>query len=330
MIPYFSIIIPSYNSKDTIERTILSALNNTWTDVEVLVIDDGSTDGSAQIVTDMLANDSRLRLLSQINSGPNKARNLGIYEARGRYLMFLDSDDLLEKTALEGLQDYLEPMHPDFACFGIEFVDKRMASVEKRCSNELQVLTGKQIFKESLVGHALLGVCWNKVINRDFLIENAIGFIEDRIHGRDTIFCRQLSFVAQSVLIIPRIYVSSLVRLTSYSRSFSPKNIDSALIIARDHEAIFLPNADRNDYCEEVNYAISKHLRYISILAAFRLDELNSYLKCIAIVKTEFPYMINKSQYDTFKDRVFISAIGMPLLLYFSCRILKLFSKEPY
>lgn len=91
--PLVSIIIPLYNAEHFVEDCIYSALNQTWENIEVIVIDDGSTDNSLNIVNSL--NDERLTVISQKNKGASAARNKGLEVARGKYIQFLDADDIL-------------------------------------------------------------------------------------------------------------------------------------------------------------------------------------------------------------------------------------------
>lgn len=95
----FSVIIPLYNKEMSIANTIHSVLTQSYTDFEIVVVDDGSTDKSASIVGSM--NDSRIRLIRQENGGPSKARNTGVRNAKGEWLVLLDADDELLPNALE-------------------------------------------------------------------------------------------------------------------------------------------------------------------------------------------------------------------------------------
>lgn len=94
-----SVIIPTYNRSDRIEKSIKSVLDQTYNNFEIIVVDDGSTDNTKAIVTSI--NDSRIRYIYQENAGACVARNLGINTARGEYIAFQDSDDLWVKTKLE-------------------------------------------------------------------------------------------------------------------------------------------------------------------------------------------------------------------------------------
>lgn len=90
-LPYFSVVIPLYNKEIYIKRTLESVLAQTFTDFEIIIVDDGSTDTSCDIVESI--NDPRIHLICQENGGPSKARNRGIKEAKGQFIAFLDADD---------------------------------------------------------------------------------------------------------------------------------------------------------------------------------------------------------------------------------------------
>lgn len=106
-----SIIIPVYNSEMYIEQCLMSVRNQTCSSLEIICIDDGSTDASAEIIRKIQEEDSRIRLFQQSNQGAGTARNLGIREARGKYLAFLDSDDFYcDADALEKMVDQCEKL----------------------------------------------------------------------------------------------------------------------------------------------------------------------------------------------------------------------------
>lgn len=101
--PLSSIIIPVYNMESTIGETVRSALAQTWRNLEVVVVDDGSTDGTAQILAELRAGDDRLRVLHQPNGGVSAARTAGLAAAKGEYITWLDGDDRLEPEMVEAL-----------------------------------------------------------------------------------------------------------------------------------------------------------------------------------------------------------------------------------
>ncbi len=112
--PFFSIVIPAFNRASVIADTIESCRAQTWQNFEIVVVDDGSSDGTANVVRKMAAEDSRIRLLEKENGGPAAARNHGVAHARGRYVAFLDSDDRFLPEKLERFAEVIERTGAEF------------------------------------------------------------------------------------------------------------------------------------------------------------------------------------------------------------------------
>ena len=98
--PKVSVIIPVYNTELFVEEAIKSVLNQTLTDIEVIVVNDGSTDNSLKVIERLANTDSRIKKITQENQGQSVARNLGLNIAKGEYIYFMDSDDILKKDTL--------------------------------------------------------------------------------------------------------------------------------------------------------------------------------------------------------------------------------------
>lgn len=108
-----SIVIPVYQVADTLSRCVESVLNQSFSDYEMILIDDGSTDGSSQICDDYASNDKRVQVIHQQNGGLSSARNAGLRVAQGDYITFIDSDDFIGENTLSILMTRLEA-HPDY------------------------------------------------------------------------------------------------------------------------------------------------------------------------------------------------------------------------
>src|SRR5580692_1260134 len=113
MNPKVSVVIPTYNRATKVPVGIKSVLAQTFSDLEVIVVDDGSSDGTGQILSDIFGD--RIRYIAQPNQGASVARNRGVEEARGEWVAFLDSDDIWEKDKLEWQFKALEQFSPQCA-----------------------------------------------------------------------------------------------------------------------------------------------------------------------------------------------------------------------
>ncbi len=108
MIDRISIVIPVYNSKDYLTECLDSVLEQTYKDIEVILVNDGSTDGSGEICNSYAQKDNRVRVIHQDNQGSVRARRAGVAEATGKYLCFVDSDDTVEKDYVAVMAEYIE------------------------------------------------------------------------------------------------------------------------------------------------------------------------------------------------------------------------------
>lgn len=123
--PEVSVIIPVYNNEKFIEKCIRSVMEQSFCDLEILVVNDGSTDGSAEILQKLAGEDGRIRLVSQSNQGVAAARNCGLDMASGKYLTFVDGDDYIGKDYIEKLYDFSEKNHTEMLICGITYVEEK-------------------------------------------------------------------------------------------------------------------------------------------------------------------------------------------------------------
>lgn len=116
-----SVVIPAYNCADSIRQTIQSIFRSGITDYEILIVDDGSTDGTGQICDRFTEENGSIRCIHQQNAGVSSARNRGIREASGEYIWFVDADDSIKEESLLQAEEILQKQAPDMLVFGIEF-----------------------------------------------------------------------------------------------------------------------------------------------------------------------------------------------------------------
>lgn len=140
-----SIIVPVYNVEDYIKRCIDSLIYQTYKNIEILLVDDGSTDKSGNICDEFGKVDKRIKVIHKKNGGLSDARNIGIQESKGNYLCFIDSDDFIEKDMIEKLYNSIKKHDSDIACCAkvIEFQNKKIVKNNGKefCINNIQALS---------------------------------------------------------------------------------------------------------------------------------------------------------------------------------------------
>ncbi|EJT5929238.1 TPA: glycosyltransferase family 2 protein [Clostridium perfringens] len=178
-----SIIIPMYNAEKYIERCLDSVLVQTYNNIEVIIIDDGSIDSSLKKV--QCISDKRLKLYCKTNGGVSSARNFGIEKARGEFLLFVDADDYIDSKMVEELINEVNEENTLIFCNNDEIwknrVDKRnlFSDVKRR-------LDKNDVLREIASGRA--GLVCSKLVNKKIIIENNIKFDEKLSIGEDQIF----------------------------------------------------------------------------------------------------------------------------------------------
>lgn len=181
--PRVSVIVPVHNAEKYLGECLDSILRQTEKSIEVICVDDGSTDGSPSILSDFAARDDRVRLLRQACSGAGAARNAGLAVARGTYLSFLDSDDFFEPQMLEAAANRMEELEADVIVFG-SWVYSTERNADRPATWNLRVpyVPRNQPFScLDVADHAFLafGNCvWNKLFRRCFILENNLSFQE--------------------------------------------------------------------------------------------------------------------------------------------------------
>lgn len=170
MNPKVSIIVPVYKAESFLSRCVDSILNQEYRDFELLLVDDGSPDSSGDICDSYAANDSRVRVIHQANSGVSAARNHAIEEARGTYLQFLDSDDWITPDATKLLVRSAEDFQADLVIADFYRV------IGERVSHKGDIDEDEVISREEFAEHMMenpadyyYGVIWNKLYRRDLI-----------------------------------------------------------------------------------------------------------------------------------------------------------------
>lgn len=182
-----SIIIPMYNAEKTILKTVESLQNQTHENIEIIIVDDGSDDHSYEICTEKIKDDKRVKIIKKENGGVSSARNCGINNSKGKFIQFVDSDDLVEKNYCEELLNNLLKESADFAI---------CSYIQKAGKEKISYLIGEEIYsKVEFIRHfsssenpILMNPPWNKLYKSEIIKKNRIKFDEKMSFGEDFVF----------------------------------------------------------------------------------------------------------------------------------------------
>lgn len=217
MTPKVSIIVPVYNVEKFLPRCLDSLLTQTLIDIEIVCINDGSTDGSLQVLHTYAKKDSRIRIISQPNKGLGGARNTGIDASNGTYILFVDSDDWIDSHSCERLYKVASRYDADMACGSI------LKTYPTRKPKWVERYTEESIFASAQRRFDALPCppCFNivqKLIKREVLLLNALRF-EEGVPFEDVEYIAHLLSAVDWMITVPDAVYHYVVRNGSICRS---------------------------------------------------------------------------------------------------------------
>ena len=195
--PQITIIIPVYNVHKYLPYTIDSILAQTYKEWELLLIDDGSTDNSGKIC-DSYSFDKRIRIIHQKNEGVSAARNIGIRQAQGRYIIFCDSDDIVYPTYIESLLQSITEHDADIAyCDTIQITDTETEPKRTEYNRPDIVYRGNAIAD---LPDEFYYTVWGKIYRAELIADNEIFFDNDLSRGEDMLFTYSVTLCCNKVV----------------------------------------------------------------------------------------------------------------------------------
>lgn len=221
-----SIIVPCYNAEKYIERCVKSLEDQTYQDVEIILVDDGSKDNTAAVIEKLAKNDSRIKFLSQRNSGPNAARGNGIKRATGDYVMFIDSDDWLSQNAVSELVKLFDKNGVDVIKFNaITEPSKRKLGKIISDNEGSRTIENKEILKMLLSSDRLNNLCF-QIYKRELFNSDEI-FSAKIVHGEDYLANIYIHQNTKKMLIVNNTYYHYFDNLDSCTKS-----ADAAIVVS--------------------------------------------------------------------------------------------------
>lgn len=224
----FSIIIPVYNVENYIRECLNSVLKQTYPSWELILVDDGSTDASSAICDEYLKIDERIRVIHKSNNGSSSARNIGIIQSKGDYIIFLDSDDFWNKNcALSEIAKKLKDNY-ELICFGYKKYDDVRGYTGKGIDFGSFHCTSKDkniLLKEMMINGIYVSSAWCKVVKRNVIIENNL-FFKLGVTSEDIDWSARLLKCVTSIGVYPESFYTYRQRTSSIAHCIKYENLE--------------------------------------------------------------------------------------------------------
>ncbi len=294
-VPKISIIIPVYNVEKYIERCVGSLISQTLDELEIILVDDSSTDSSLEICKRLAESDSRIRVIHKENEGAGKARNAALEIARGEYIGFVDSDDFVEPDMFKTLYEKAEKYGSDLVMSGVLFVNGNMFSKKgERVSKSYFEKDTHFESDEELKGlrMGIIGAkpedaddskygmsIWKNLFRAEIIKENNITFESEReILSEDALFMIDYISHIKKATGIKEAFYNYYRNEASISKSYKKDRFEKSLIFVSQVEKRFLKDIPKSEYriyiyrfwqamcrvlcSQEIMYAAANNIRY--------------------------------------------------------------------
>ena len=262
-----SIIIPIYNSEKYLRRCIESALNQTYSNIEIVAINDGSTDKSRDILTEYSMKDKRIKPINIGNKGVSAVRNIGIEQATGDYIFFLDSDDFIKNDLIANLSNYMEKDY-DLIKYKTIYVDENENEMERIDGPIFEEKNGEDAFNIMYDKDTMLQVPWLYLYKKNLFTDNNITYPEGKVHED----------FARTILIMLKAKKMCSVNIYGYYYRKTQKSITRG----NEEERIFEKSMD---IIEHYDYIVKKIKEYN--LNDITTDNVKCYYANCVILEAE-------------------------------------------
>lgn len=311
MLPKVSLIIPVYNTEKYLERCLESVLFQTYKNIEIIIINDGSIDNSKNIINNYLVLDSRIKYLEQENSGQSKARNLGIKEAKGEYIAFIDSDDYISNDYIENLVIKAVAGGYDIVVCGYTDICKYgQIKLNHFCTDSLNITKDKFI---ECIFKGVGGTLWGKIFKRKIIEDNKIKMDTNIYMCEDLLFVLEYTMNCKKYGIINKyMYYYNRLNDSSISSKLCLSYYDNFIKVLFEIENIL------------ISYKINKNLmkyilsnRFKDIVIKFILvknskDRIYTFNERIQIIN----HILESKYFCKYKDSIEMTQIKEKILWY--------------
>ena len=241
--PLISVIIPAYNSEETVARAVCSVLDQSYEHLEVVVVDDGSSDGTSRVVRELMEEDSRVRLIQKANGGVSAARNDGIRAAFGTWFVTLDADDYIDPDMLRRLWETAADTEADVVICGFRMVydngRKKAFRVEEDYTDDKEEFIDAMFV--DLYDRHMISTHSNKLYSMEIVWRDRIWYNERLAVNEDIDFVLRYLRSCRTISVIRGVYLNYVQQETgkSLNTTFQDYGVASSLLVLRDCDALF-------------------------------------------------------------------------------------------
>lgn len=324
-----TVIVPIYNVEKYLNQCVRSIVDQTYRNLEILLIDDGSPDNCPRMCEEWAARDSRVRVIHKENQGLGMARNTGIEHATGEYVCYFDSDDYVDVRTIEIALTALKKNHADYALFGYCHLFPDGSTSSFQMEKQKTVFTGPEIRDELLpwlIQQArpheskcpFAFSAWSGLLRRSLVEDHRIQFLsEKQIISEDTLYLLELYSKLRKVVLIPEALYFYRVNPASLTKTYQKeRQIKNNAFLAASQEMAM-----------KLGYSPEIRIRLIMLYHGFTLEAMKH------IIRMSVPYRQKRQLLsDFFTDRVIVGSItrdtisrrGVEMALFLVCLKLKL------
>ena len=313
-----SVIVPIYKVEKYLNKCIDSIINQTYTNLEIILVDDGSPDNSPKICDEYAKKDNRIKVIHKQNNGVSSARNVGLDISTGDYIMFIDGDDYIELNMIECMLKNMFDNDVDIVVCNINYVYKDKEFIKYDESD--RILNNYDAMKEFIRDGIVQAVVWNKLYKKSIIKD--MKFIINKIH-EDEIFSYEAISKANSIYYNSNPFYNYIQREDSITGKFSIQRLDAVEAayermnsIKQNYPSLYIE--EKMNFCNLCIYTYQMILENLNIdIDKQGRKTLQNYVKCLKFNRYEL------KKYS-FKDKVkiFISKIS----LNYCCKLLNILS----
>lgn len=327
-----SVIIPLYNSQRFIGKCVQSLLNQTHQNLEIIIVDDASTDQSLKIVQNLAEKDCRVKVFSgEKYSGVSAVRNVGLSNAKGDYVCFVDSDDYVSKYFLQSLLTSLKDTVADVSCVGVARVGENQKKKLNKAFNlakyKVKTYNKKEAMELLFTGRKIRMNIWNKMFKKElFQGENKITYNEDIYHGEDVAFLYDVFARVEKVSFVPMKYYAYTKRKGSLVHSkMNVKKLTylSAVKYSTESCKQQLPEA----YAHVAGWRAGVNLETLYYMCRDKFYDYEAYQSILDCFKTQMPYL-KKAKKQHLSIRLFAPVGAKALSILYKMRFGKRIKQE--